>query len=316
MKQEKAYKLNGMQQIPYEQNIQLQSVIEAAKQQTNETFRSMTGSMGFVKQDATGHLKPVKLTDYYRNTLDAAIWDIHSGAFDYQTVLRRTVEEMTSSGVRWIDYKNGRHNRIDVASRRAVMTGFRQVQGMINEQVANDLGTDSYEVTYHIGARPDHQPWQGRVWTMQQLREVCGLGEVTGLHGANCYHDYNAFIPGVSVRTYTDKQLDRMMEKENNPKEYNGKEYTTYEALQQQRKMETAMRKTRMDINLLEEGGADEQVILLKKARYHGQMQTYKDFSEKMKLPEQMSRISQDGLKGKFNITNRQYSKVIEQKKK
>lgn len=316
MKQEKAYKLNGMQQIPYEQNIQLQSVIEAAKQQTNETFRSMTGSMGFVKQDATGHLKPVKLTDYYRNTLDAAIWDIHSGAFDYQTVLRRTVEEMTSSGVRWIDYKNGRHNRIDVASRRAVMTGFRQVQGMINEQVANDLGTDSYEVTYHIGARPDHQPWQGRVWTMQQLREVCGLGEVTGLHGANCYHDYNAFIPGVSVRTYTDKQLDRMIEKENNPKEYNGKEYTTYEALQQQRKMETAMRKTRMDINLLEEGGADEQVILLKKARYHGQMQTYKDFSEKMKLPEQMSRISQDGLKGKFNITNRQYSKVIEQKKK
>lgn len=316
MKQEKVYKLNGMQQIPYEQNIQLQSVIEAAKQQTNETFRSMTGSMGFVKQDATGHLKPVKLTDYYRNTLDAAIWDIHSGAFDYQTVLRRTVEEMTSSGVRWIDYKNGRHNRIDVASRRAVMTGFRQVQGIINEQVANDLRTDFYEVTYHIGARPDHQPWQGRVWTMQQLREVCGLGEVAGLHGANCYHDYNAFIPGVSVRTYTDKQLDRMMEKENTPKEYNGKEYTTYEALQQQRKMETAMRKTRMDINLLEEGGADEQVILLKKARYHGQMQTYKDFSEKMKLPEQMSRISQDGLKGKFNITNRQYSKVIEQKKK
>lgn len=316
MKQERAYKLNGMKQIPYEQNTQLQVVIEAAKRQTNETFRNMTGSMGFVKQDATGHLKPVTLTDYYRNTLDAAIWDIHSGAFGYQTVLRRTVEEMTSSGVRWIDYKNERHNRIDVASRRAVMTGFRQVQGKINEQVANDLGTDSYEVTYHIGARPDHQPWQGRVWTMQQLREVCGLGEVTGLHGANCYHDYNAFIPGVSVRTYTDKQLDRMMEKENTPKEYNGKEYTTYEALQQQRKMETAMRKTRMDIHLLKEGGADEQVILLKKARYHGQMQTYKDFSEKMKLPEQMSRISQDGLKGSFNLTNRQYSKVIEPKKK
>lgn len=316
MKQERAYKINGMEQIPYEQNTQLQAVIEAAKRQTNETFRNMTGSMGFVKQDATGHLKPVTLTDYYRNTLDAAIWDIHSGAFDYQTVLRRTVEEMTSSGVRWIDYKNERHNRIDVASRRAVMTGFRQVQGEINEQVANDLGTDSYEVTYHIGARPDHQPWQGRVWTMQQLREVCGLGEVTGLHGANCYHDYNAFIPGVSVRTYTDKQLDRMMEKENTPKEYNGKEYTTYEALQQQRKMETAMRKTRMDIHLLKEGGADEQAILLKKARYHGQMQTYKDFSEKMKLPEQMSRISQDGLKGSFNLTNRQYSKAIKPKKK
>lgn len=316
MKQERAYKLNGMEQIPYEQNVQLQTVIEVAKQQTNETFRNMTGSIGFVRQDAAGHLQPITLTEYYRSTLDAALWDIHSGAFDYQTVLRRTVEEMTMSGVRWIDYENKRHNRIDVASRRAVMTGFRQVQGKINEQVANDLGTDSYEVTYHIGARPDHQPWQGKVWTMKQLREICGLGTVTGLHGANCYHDYNAFIPGVSERIYTDKQLKQMIKKENTPKEYNGKEYTTYEALQQQRKMEMAMRKTRMDIHLLEEGGAEDQTILLKKARYHGQMQTYKDFSERMKLPEQMNRITQDGLKGSFNVSNRQYTKILEGKKK
>ena len=123
------------------------------------------------------------------------------------------------------------------------MTGFRQVQGMINEQTAAALGTDTYEVTYHVGARPSHQPWQGRVWTMAQLRSVCGLGTVTGLHGANCYHDYDAFIPGVSERVYTDEQLEEMIQRENTPKTYNGRQYTTYEALQQQRAMETAMRK-------------------------------------------------------------------------
>lgn len=314
MGHERAYQVKCFEQIPFEQNQELQSTIEAVRQQTNDTFRNITNSLGFVKQNASGRIYPISLTDFYRTTLDDAMLDIHSGSFSYQTVLMRAITDMTKSGVRWIDYQSGRHNRIDVAARRAVMTGFRQVQGKINEQVAADLETDSYEVTYHVGARPDHQPWQGKVWTMQQLREVCGLGTVTGLHGANCYHDYRAFIPGVSTRTYTDEQLKQMLEEENTKKTYNGKEYTTYEALQQQRKMETAMRKTRQDIHLMKEGEADEQSILLKKARYHGQMQTYKDFSNKMKLPEQMDRIYQDGLKDRFDISDKQYEKVMDAK--
>lgn len=301
MKHERAYQVNNMQQIPFEENEELQELIESVREQTHDTFKNITGSMGFVKQDAAGRMTAVELTDYYRTTLDGAIMDIHSGAFDYQTVLTRVINDMTKSGIRWIDYASGRHNRVDVAARRAIMTGFRQVQGKINEQVAEDLGTDSYEVTYHVGARPTHQPWQGKVWTMKQLKEICGLGTGDGLHGWNCYHDYNAFIPGVSVRTYTDEQLEQMNAEENTPKTYNGKSYTTYEALQQQRKMERNMRKTRQDIKLMEEGEADPQSITLKKGKYYGQMQTYVDFSDKMKLPQQRDRIYQDGLKGNFS---------------
>ena len=130
---------------------------------------------------------------------------------------------------------------------------FRQVQGKINEQVAAELHTDMYEVSYHVGARPSHQPWQGRVWSMEQLRSVCGLGSVTGLCGANCYHDYKPFPPG-SVRTYTDDQLAETVKKENATKQYNDREYNTYEALQQQRKMERVMRAQREKIKLLEGG--------------------------------------------------------------
>ena len=46
------------------------------------------------------------------------------------------------------------------------------------------------------------------------------------------------------------------------------------------------------------------------KAKYQGQMQTYKDFSEKMKLPEQKARIMQDGLKGKFMPTKAELEKI------
>lgn len=294
---DRAYKINGMEQIPLEENEQLQSLIKAVKEQTGDTFQNITGSMGFVKKDpATGKLVDCPLREFYTETLDNAMMDIQTGAFSYQTVLYRTINTMTQSGVRWIDYSTGYRSRVDVAVRRAVMTGFRQVQGKINEQVAHALKTDTYEVTYHVGARPEHQVWQGRVWTMQQLQDICGLGSVTGLHGANCYHDYNAFIPGVSVRTYTDDQLASMMAEENTPKEYNGKQYTTYEALQKQREMERAMRKYRQDVKLMKGGGSTEEAITLKKARYQGKMQIYKDFSKKMKLPEQMGRVYQDGL--------------------
>ncbi len=61
----------------------------------------------------------------------------------------------------------------------------------------------------------------------------------------NCYHDYLPFVPGASVRTYSDEQLERLNAAENEPKVYYGKEYTTYEALQRQRQLETNMRAQR-----------------------------------------------------------------------
>lgn len=306
----RAYKLADLQQIPFEQNTFLQQLLEVTKQRLKSEYRNIAGSMGFAIRDpATGKIRSAPLMEYYRSTLDNAVMDIHSGAFDYNTVLRRTINQMTASGIRYIEYDFGHRDRVNVAVRRAVLTGFRQVQGKINEQVAADLNTDQYEVSYHVGARPTHQPWQGKVWSMQQLKEVCGLGEVTGLKGINCYHDFKPFPPG-SVRTYTDKQLTQMIKEENTPREYNGKQYTTYEALQQQRKMERGMRAQRQRIKLLQEGGADPDDIILAKAKYQGQMQTYKDFSEKMKLPEQKARIMQDGLRGHFMPTKAENMKV------
>ena len=112
---------------------------------------------------------------------------------------------------------------------------------------------------------------------------------------------------------YTDEQLEQMLAEENTPKEYYGKSFTTYEALQEQRRMERNMRATRQQIKLLQEGEADEKTIILKKARYQGQCQVYKDFSDKMGLPQQKQRILQDGLRGRFAPTKRESAIVNKQ---
>jgi hypothetical protein len=213
-------------------------------------------------------------------------------------MIKQAVKELTDSGLRTIDYETGWQNRVEVAARRALMTGFNQVVAKITESNAEKLGTEHFEVTYHRGARPTHQPWQGRVYTKDELVTVCGYGDVAGLKGANCYHDFHPFFPGISKRLYNDEDLDRMNAEENTPKEYKGRQFTTYEALQRQRRIESTLRRKREEIALLEKGGASEDDILAVKAKYHALSDEYVKFSKAMNLPQQRERISVDGFKG------------------
>lgn len=87
-----------------------------------------------------------------------------------------------------------------------------------------------------------------------------------------------------------------MNAEDNTPKEYNGKQYTKYEALQRQRRLETTMRAERQKINRLMQGGADEDDILAAKVRYNGTSDEYVKFSRAMELPQQRQRVTVDGL--------------------
>ena len=295
------YEDAGIVQKPFGDHATMQAVISSALTQTGESFRNISQSLGFAVQIGV-RTEFLPIAEYYQRTLDNAILGIATGAFDYSSTLNRVVKEMTRSGVRTVDYASGRSYRIESASRTAIMPGFSQITKYMNEQTAAELGTDDYEVSYHMGARPTHQWWQGRVYSYQELIYTCGLGTVTGLCGINCYHWYEPFIRGVSVRNYTDEELDSMIAEENRPKNYQGKEYTTYTALQRQRKLELQMRKQRQDIVLLKEGEGNAFDILAAQAQYRYTMNEYVTFSKAVKLPQQMERVYMDGL-GK--VTNR-----------
>ena len=286
--------ING-QFIPYEDNEQLQQWIEAAKAQTADTLKNLTQTMGIVEQ-INGQMTFLPLTEFYQRTIDAAILDITSGAFDYNSVLKRTVNTLARSGIRTIDYASGYSSRVAVAARRAVMTGITQMTGRITDYNAEKLGAKYYEVAWHANARPSHRVWQGKVWSKEQLVTVCGLGSVTGLCGVNCYHEYYPFFPGISERNWTDEWLREQNAKEDMPRAWRGKEYTAYEATQKQRQMETSMRAQRQKVRCLKEGGANPDDIVIEKARYQGQLQEYKRFCDDMGLTPQMERVYIDGL--------------------
>lgn len=280
--------------IPYEENEELQQIANTLIQQTDADLKNITQSLGFYLDYGGGKPVLTPLAEVYQKYLDAACMDIVFGAFDYNSVIRRVVSQLTNSGLRQIEYASGRANRIDVAARRAVMTGITQLTGHISDMNAKKLGTEYYEVAWHAGARPTHAVWQGMVWSREQLVTVCGLGTVTGLEGANCYHERYPFIPGISERNWTDEWLKNKNREENTPKTFNGKEYTLYEAKQKQRQMETAMRAQREKVQLLQSGGADPDDVMLARAKYQGQLNEYSRFSRKMGLKEERERIYYD----------------------
>ena len=288
------YEQVNAEYIPYEDNKELQQLTDGFIQQSNDELRDITQSMGFYVDYGNGKLVMTPLSDIYQGYLDQAITGVVYGTFDYNTMIRRVVTQLTNSGLRIIDYTSGWHSRVDVAARRAVMTGVSQLTGKISEMNADKLGTEHYEVAWHAGARPSHAVWQGKVWSKEQLVTVCGLGTVTGLLGANCYHEYYPFVKGVSERNWSDSWLAEQNRKESIPKTFNGKEYTLYEARQQQRKMETAMRAQREKAVLLKQGGADPDDVMLAKAKYQGQLGEYTRFCKKMGLHQERERTYYD----------------------
>lgn len=170
------YKAVGADFVAYKDNKQLQQFIGAIKDQTKGTYKNITNTMGFVRQ-REGVKTWVPLTKYYKDTLSRAVFEITSGAFTYSQVVKRTINEMTNSGIRTIDYASGRTSRIEVAARRAIMTAVTQVTAKVTEQNMDKLHTDYVEVSWHETARPTHQVWQGRVFKWNRGNEVNAVSD-------------------------------------------------------------------------------------------------------------------------------------------
>ena len=300
------YKSVDRTPVAYRDNEVLLQLVSAIKSQAKEEFKNITGTLGVATANR-GRIKAVSLTEYFTDMLDGAMLDIASGAFDYNSVLKRTVTGLVNSGIRTINYdsvsKRPTTARIDVAARRAVMTGVNQLTGKIAEDNAKTLGTDMYEVSAHSCCRPEHVEWQGGWYTMAQLKSVCGYGRVDGLKGANCGHDFDAVIPGVSEPSYTPEELAKMREDELTKHEWNGKEYTKYEASQRQRKLERTLAARTHAVDLLKDGGADEKTIVEAKASAMAVSREYTNFSKAMGLPQQRERVglALAGMEGKSN---------------
>lgn len=271
----------------------------AIYEQTKQKLHNITRSAGFLVDHGRTMLEPAKA---YQWALDNAAMQVQSGAINYNQAIRSAVRQLAESGIRVAEYESGHKDQIDVAVRRAVMTGVNQLCDKYTEQAAEELETPYFEVSAHAGARDkpgrtpwaSHKDWQGKVYSVRDgdiypnIYDVCGFGQVDGLEGANCRHRRHPWVEGVSERTYSDEQLEHIDDGLNC--EYDGRSYTAYEATQMQRRIERTIRKQKRLRNGYKAAGLNDETRAanIKLRRLNAK---YKEFSAAAGLPLQPERI-------------------------
>lgn len=248
----------------------LQNLLNAGYRQTTGTWKNLTATTANT------------VSRQFEDALDRAWLQVSSGAFDYQTAIRRAIHDLAEH-MDGVTYPSGHKDSLDVAVRRATLTGVNQTCGKLQLERAQEAGCEFVEVTAHVGARDtgsgpaNHASWQGKVYHVggpvwyegeyyKGFEETTGYGTGPGLCGWNCRHNFFSFWPGISTRVYTDEQLQALCAKDI---EYKGKKYSRYEINQMQRARERQVRKWKKTYLMEKEAGLDttQSALQLKEAR-------------------------------------------------
>ena len=277
--------------------------IDAIKRQTLQEMRNITRTMAFVVDTGRTILKPQKALTW---ALDAALLQVQSGAVSYNTAIANAAKQLADSGLRMVDYESGRSDQVDVAARRAVMTGVNQINQKYAEQSTEYLETDLVETSAHIGARnignvpENHEMWQGKWYRWSEkpktstgeypdFIETTGYGTGAGLGGWNCRHTFYPVVEGVSEATYSQADLDAM-KGENRKFKFEGQEYDGYTATQEQRSIERTIRKLKREETAYNAAGLHDKELAVS-IRIKRLSAKYKAFSRAAGLPEQRERM-------------------------
>ena len=232
------YAAAGLAPPPVNQSPALLNLLNSGYRQTCGTWQNLTATTANT------------VTGAFEDRLSRAWGLISTGAMDYNMAIRRTVGDLADT-MPYITYPSGHTDALEVAARRAVLTGVNQTCAKLQLARMEEMDCEFVEVTAHEGARPTHAVWQGRVYhrggavvqdgeRYEDFETATGYGTAPGLCGWNCRHNFYPFYPGVSVRNYTDERLAEL-DARNIP--YGGGLYTRYEITQMQRALERRVRK-------------------------------------------------------------------------
>ena len=246
------YRAAGLEPPPVERSEALNNLLNAGYRQTLGTWRNLTAT--------TAHT----VTGEFERALDRAWLQVSSGAFDYATAIRRAVDGLADH-MNGVTYPSGHRDTLEVAVRRAVLTGTNQTCAKLQLARAEEIGCEYVEVSAHAGARPEHAAWQGKVYHVggatemdgvryEDFETATGYGTGPGLCGWNCRHSFYPFFPGISKRLYGQEELDRLAAK---TVEYGGEKYTEYEITQMQRELERRVRKAKRRFLAEQAAGVD-----------------------------------------------------------
>lgn len=262
-----------MEPPPFEESAALNNLLDAGARQTCGTWQNLTATTANT------------VTGAFERTLDAAWLKVSTGAFDYKAAVKQAVDSLADE-MPMVTYPSGHKDSIEVAARRAILTGVNQTAGKLQVARADEMGVEFFETTAHGGARPSHAEWQGRQFHRggavdykgkhyPDFEAATGYGTGAGLCGWNCRHTFFAVFPELGdPPQWTQEQLRELNARNI---EWNGKKYTAYEISQMQHARERNVRRWKKRYLAEDAAGLDptDSAVRLRAAR-----QSLKDFTQ------------------------------------
>ena len=283
-------KLPTVEGIPFEENESLIQIVRAAVTLAQDDFTNITQTIGMISP----YGQRLPLYDAYNACCDFAFKQVFTGATDYNTAVQMACRNLYQRGLVTVDYESGAKASIETAVRRNIMGGLGLMQEKISEQNHEKYGADGWEISAHAASAPDHEPIQGKQYRDEEYQKL-NDSLVRRIGTLNCGHAAFPIFYGVTEPTYTAEQLEAFKRANANGITYQGKHYTTYEATQAQRRLETAIRKCKRKITVLE-GAGDDDALKAARTRYTRLNQEYARFSKAAGLRTQTARLKAAGF--------------------
>jgi hypothetical protein len=187
---DKIYQDAGLSPVALEQSPYMVRLMQDDYKKTMGEWKNFTRTMATSVQ-----------SDYIR-LMDTAYNLVSSGAVSYTQAFKEVLDKIINDGIE-VKYPSGRKDTVETATLRAVRTGISQMSAHIQIARMNEMEVDLVIVSSHLGARPDHQKWQGKVYSRTGTNypdfvENTRYGHVDGLCGANCRHNFSPYFEGMS----------------------------------------------------------------------------------------------------------------------
>lgn len=277
------YRAAGLSPGSPNDNPELLQLLNGGMRQTSGTFQNLTRTTANTA------------TQQFERALDRAWLQVSSGAFNYQAAIRTAIKSLASTGMQAIQYPTGHIDTLEVAVRRAVLTGVGKTTGEICLAHAEEMGCDLMEITAHPGARPSHMEWQGKIVSLSGRKGYLsksdiGYGTGNGFKGWNCRHDWFPYFEGLSETAYP---REKLREYENQTVTYNGNTLSYYDATQQQRYIERQIRRWKREYRMMDAAGQDTTQASMKLAQWRA---AEKDFCKQTGLDRDGFRSQVEGF--------------------
>ena len=306
------YDYKGVKYIPYEQNVALQNQVKALARITASQYANFSNTLAFTKR-VNGRVVYTDLARTYQETIDNAILSVAQGKSTFDEQMYSTIKELGESGLKTVDYANGRSVRLDSSVRQHIKGALRNLHNETQAVFGEEFGSDGVEISVHINPAPDHAQVQGRQFSKEEFEKfqndqdaVDYTGKVfTSEHNGkdrrsiseyNCYHYTFDIVLGVSNPNYSEEELKQIIDDNNKGFELDGEHFTNYEGSQMMRNLELQIRKQK-DIQIIAKASGNKELVQESQSKITQLTRKYKQLSDVSGLPTKMERMRVSGYK-------------------